>query len=56
MVVANDPDALAEAVNGLLADPQGARRLGQAARADVGARFSLRAYVDRLLQVADAVL
>ncbi len=56
VIVPNDPDALAEAVNGLLADPERARRLGQAARADVGARFSLRAYVDRLLQVADAVL
>ncbi len=56
LVVPNDPDALAEAVNGLLADPDRARRLGQAARADVEARFTLRAYVDRLLAVADAVL
>ena len=56
VVVPNDPDALADAVNGLLSDPERARRLGRAARADVEARFSLRAYVDRLLEVADAAL
>ena len=56
VVVPNDPDALTEAINGLLADPERAGRLGRAARAEVEARFTVRAYVDRLLEVADAVL
>ena len=50
------PDALVEAVNRLLTDHELARRLGAAARADVHARFGLRAYVDHLLELADKIL
>ena len=53
LVVPNEPAALSDAVNGLLADPERADRIGLAARADVQARFTLRAYVSRLLKVAD---
>lgn len=56
LIVPNDPDALSAAINGLLADPERAERLGRAARADVEAKFTLRAYVSRLLEVADVVL
>jgi glycosyltransferase involved in cell wall biosynthesis len=56
LVVPNDPQALAEAVNQLLTDHELARRLGTAARADVQARFELSAYVDRLLELADRIL
>jgi glycosyltransferase involved in cell wall biosynthesis len=56
LVVPNEPDALAEAVNRLLTDHELARRLGVAARADVQARFGHSAYVDRLLELADRIL
>jgi Glycosyl transferases group 1 len=56
LVVPNEPEALSDAVNGLLADPERAERIGRAARADVEARFTLRAYVSCLLEVADRVL
>ncbi len=56
LIVPNEPRALAEAVNRLLTDHELSRRLGAAARADVQARFGLRAYVDRLLELADRIL
>jgi glycosyltransferase involved in cell wall biosynthesis len=56
LIVPNEPDALADAVNRLLSDRGLARRLGDAARADVQSRFSLGAYVTRLLELADQVL
>jgi glycosyltransferase involved in cell wall biosynthesis len=56
LIVRNEATALAEAINHLLADPEYARQLGDAAREDVRARFSARSYVDRLLELADVVL
>jgi hypothetical protein len=56
LIVPNEPGALADAVNRLLADHALARRLGGAARADVLSRFSLGAFVNRLLELADQVL
>ena len=56
LIVPNEPGALADAVNRLLSDRALARRLGDAARADVLARFSLGAFVTRLLELADQVL
>jgi glycosyltransferase involved in cell wall biosynthesis len=56
LIAPNEPRALAEAVNRLLTDGGLARRLGDAARADVQARFMLGAYVTRLLELADQVL
>jgi glycosyltransferase involved in cell wall biosynthesis len=45
------PAALAEAIIGVLADPEGARRRARAARALVESRFSHAAAVERLLAV-----
>jgi glycosyltransferase involved in cell wall biosynthesis len=56
LIVPNEPEALADAVNRVLADRRLARRLGDAARADVESRFSLAAYVTRLLDLADRIL
>ncbi len=56
LIVPNEPGALADGVNRLLSDRGLARRLGDAARADVLARFSLGAFVTRLLELADRVL
>jgi hypothetical protein len=56
LIVPNEPAALADAINRLLADRAFARRLGAAARADVHARFDLGSYVNRLLELADRVL
>jgi glycosyltransferase involved in cell wall biosynthesis len=56
LIVPNDPQSLAHAVNRVLSDRGLARRLGDAARADVQSRFALGAYVNRLLEVADRVL
>jgi glycosyltransferase involved in cell wall biosynthesis len=56
LIVPNEPDALADAINRLLADRVLALRLGAAARADVHARFDLGSYVNRLLELADRVL
>jgi hypothetical protein len=53
LVVPNEAEALSDAVNGLLSDPERAERIGRAARAEVQERFTLHAYVDRLLRVAD---
>jgi glycosyltransferase involved in cell wall biosynthesis len=56
LIVPNDPAALRDAVNMVLADRPLARRLGDAARADVRSRFGIEAYVERLLELADRVL
>jgi glycosyltransferase involved in cell wall biosynthesis len=56
LIVPNEPEALADAVNRVLKDRELATRLGNAARADVLSRFSLSAYVTRLLELADQVL
>jgi Glycosyl transferases group 1 len=56
LIVPNEPEALADAVNRLLADRVLSRRLGDAARADVRSRFVVGAYVTRLLELADQVL
>jgi glycosyltransferase involved in cell wall biosynthesis len=56
LIVSNEPGALADAVNRLLTDRALARRLGDAARADVLSRFSLGSFVTRLLELADKVL
>jgi glycosyltransferase involved in cell wall biosynthesis len=50
-----DPAALAAAVDRLLGDPELARSLGTAARADVSRRYSPEAMVAAELQVLDAV-
>ena len=55
LVVANEPVALAEAVNQILEEPDLARRLGESAQARVQERFTLRRYVDRLLALADSL-
>ena len=56
LIVPNEPQALADAVNRLLADRGLAQRLGDAARADVQSRFVIGAYVTRLLDLAHQVL
>lgn len=53
LVVANEPGALAEAINGLIADPARRDALGRAARAAVLARFRAADYFARLLDLAD---
>ena len=56
LIVPNEAGALVDAVNRLLTDHQLARRLGEAARAEVQSTFGLGAYVGRLLELADRVL
>jgi glycosyltransferase involved in cell wall biosynthesis len=53
LVVANEPDALADAINRLIADPARRETLGRAARAEVLERFRLPDYYGRLLDLAD---
>jgi glycosyltransferase involved in cell wall biosynthesis len=53
IVAPDDAGALAAAVNRLLEDQPLARRIGQAARADVLARFRVSDYLDRLLGLAE---
>ncbi len=55
-IVENDPGALAETINRVIADPDLRRRVGAAARGDVLAWFSLDHYFDRLLEVADRMM
>ena len=56
LVPPGDPERMALALNTLLADRGYARRLGQAAREDVLARFGPDRYVERLLEVVDDAL
>ncbi len=51
LIVKNEPRALAEAINGLLGNPELAHRLGAAGRAEVLRRFQPRHYFDRLLEL-----
>jgi len=51
VVPAEDPAALAAALDGLLADPAGARAMGLAARARLAAEFSPEAHLGRLAAV-----
>lgn len=53
LVVDNEPDALAGAINGLIDDPARREALGRAARATVHERFQLPDYYGRLLDLAD---
>jgi len=51
VVPAEDPAALAAALDGLLADPAGARAMGLAARARLASEFSPEAHLGRLAAV-----
>jgi glycosyltransferase involved in cell wall biosynthesis len=53
LVPPRDPDALAEAVRRVLADPRAAERLGTAARSSVEATASVDAYAGRLLELCE---
>ena len=55
LIVANTSQALAAAINRLLEDEELARRLGGAARETVQRDFTGRAYIDRLLSIADSL-
>lgn len=55
LVVDNEPRALAEAINGLLADPERRARIGAAARARALERFQRDHYFDRLLSLASCL-
>jgi hypothetical protein len=54
--VADDPDALAGAVNTAIDDPSLRARLGATAQADVAARFSPQAYGERLYGIARSLV
>ena len=56
LVVPNEADALASAVNRLLRDGSYARRLGAAARERVLGTYTVRHYVDRVLALADRLV
>lgn len=56
IVPPEDPEALARAIAGLLADDERAGRLGQAARARIQERFTVAAHVDGALAVYRDVL
>ena len=53
---AEDDAAVAEALGGLLANPQKARLLGKLARDEVGDRYSLDGCVDEIEGVYERVL
>jgi hypothetical protein len=53
---ADDPGALAEAINAAIADPALRTRLGEAARADVAERFTPQAYGERLYGIARSLV
>jgi len=55
VVPPRDPDALAAAINHLLAAPELRRRLGQVGRERVQREFSARVMVERVLQVYEEV-
>jgi glycosyltransferase involved in cell wall biosynthesis len=56
LVPPGDPDALAEAVGRVLADPAAGERLGAAARASVEATASVQGYAARLLELCKLAL
>jgi len=55
LVPPDDPDALAEAIEGVLRDPDRARALGRAGREAVRERFSLARTAEGVLNVIEAV-
>jgi glycosyltransferase involved in cell wall biosynthesis len=55
LVPPEDVTALARALNGLLADPDGAARLGRAARATVEERHTMPLFAARLAEVLGRV-
>lgn len=56
LVPSRDPEAMANAIVALAADPTRAERLGRAARAEVEQRFSLRGMVQRYQGLYDRLL
>ncbi len=50
-----DPEAMADAIAGLLADPEGAAEIGRAARRGVEQRYGLAAVADRLYEALCAM-
>jgi len=55
LVPPRDPEALAEALRSLVADPKRARRLGEAGYARVAERFTVERMTTRVLEVYDEV-
>lgn len=55
LVTAGDTRALGKLIGGLLSDPAGKRRLGEAARTVVRDRFGLEAYAARLTDIYEEV-
>jgi glycosyltransferase involved in cell wall biosynthesis len=55
LVPPRDPEALAEALRSLVADPKRARRLGEAGYARVAERFTVDRMTTRVLEVYDEV-
>ena len=55
LVPPRDPEALAEALRSLVADPERARRLGEAGYARVAERFTVDRMTTRVLEVYDEV-
>ncbi|MGI3780449.1 MAG: glycosyltransferase [Janthinobacterium lividum] len=53
---ADDPAALADAINATVTDPAVRTRLGEAAQADVAERFSPQAYGERLYGIARSLV
>ena len=51
-----DPQALANAINSLLADPERRHAMGQAARARALAEFTVEKMIDRVLDVYATLL
>jgi len=56
VVPPRDPDALAQAINGLLADEALRKRLGEAGRERANREFSSEVMIDRVLKVYEDVL
>ena len=56
VVPPRDPQALADAINSLLADPERRQALGQAARARALAEFTVEKMIDRVFDVYDTLL
>ena len=56
VVAQEDPRALGEATNRLLADPGAARSVGQAAREDVVSRFDINMIADRYIEYYEALI